>query len=63
MNVHADLSFLNLVLHASVVVQGIMLLLAGASLWSWWHIFLKMFQLRRTSRDTDRFEEDRKSVV
>ena len=58
MNVHTDLSFLNLVLHASVVVQGIMLLLAGASLWSWWQIFLKMFQLRRTSRETDRFEDE-----
>jgi len=57
-NVHTDLSFLNLVLHASVVVQGIMLLLAAASLWSWWQIFLKMFQLRRTSSDTDRFEDE-----
>ena len=58
MNVHTDLSFLTLVLHASVVVQGIMLLLAGASLWSWWQIFLQMFQLRRTSRETDRFEDE-----
>jgi len=58
LNVHTDLSFLTLVLHASVVVQGIMLLLAGASLWSWWQIFLKMFQLRRTSRETDRFEDE-----
>src|SRR5512142_6728 len=57
-NVHTDLSFLNLVLHASVVVQGIMLLLAAASMWSWWQIFLKMFQLRRTARDTDRFEDE-----
>jgi len=58
LNVHTDLSFLNLVLHASVVVQGIMLLLAGASMWSLWQIFLKMFQLRRTSRETDRFEDE-----
>jgi biopolymer transport protein TolQ len=58
LNVHTDLSFLTLVLHASVVVQGIMLLLAGASLWSWWQIFLKMFQLRRTSNETDRFEDE-----
>ena len=34
------------------------LLLAAASMWSWWQIFLKMFQLRRTSRDTDRFEDE-----
>ncbi|HSV17422.1 MAG TPA: protein TolQ [Casimicrobiaceae bacterium] len=58
MNVHTDLSFLTLVIHASVVVQGIMLLLAAASLWSWWQIFQKLFQLRRTSRDTDRFEDE-----
>jgi biopolymer transport protein TolQ len=58
LNVHTDLSFLTLVLHASVVVQGIMLLLAAASMWSWWQIFLKLFQLRRTSRETDRFEDE-----
>ncbi len=58
MNVHADLSFLNLILHASVVVQGVMLVLALLSLWSWWQIFLKMFQLRRAASDTDRFEDE-----
>jgi biopolymer transport protein TolQ len=57
-NVHTNLDFLSLVLHASVVVQGIMLLLAAASLWSWWQIFLKLFQLRRTARETDRFEDE-----
>jgi biopolymer transport protein TolQ len=58
LNVHTDLSFLTLVVHASVVVQGILVLLALASLWSWWQIFLKMFQLRRASRETDRFEDE-----
>jgi biopolymer transport protein TolQ len=58
MNVHTDLDFLSLVLHASVVVQGIMLLLALLSLWSWWQIFQKLFQLRRTVRETDRFEDE-----
>ncbi len=58
MNVHTDLSFLTLVLHASVVVQAIMLLLVALSVWSWWQIFLKLFQLRRTSKDTDRFEDE-----
>jgi biopolymer transport protein TolQ len=57
-NVHTDLDFVSLVLHASVVVQGIMLLLAALSLWSWWQIFLKLFQLRRTTRETDRFEDE-----
>ena len=27
-------------------------LLAFLSLWSWWQIFLKLFQLKRASRDT-----------
>ena len=58
MNVHTDLSFLTLVLHASVVVQAILALLVYLSMWSWWQIFLKLFQLRRTSAETDRFEDE-----
>ena len=58
MNVHTDLSFLTLVLHASIVVQAILVLLVFLSLWSWWQIFLKLFQLRRTSAETDRFEDE-----
>ena len=58
MNVHADLSFVNLILNASVVVQAVVLMLVLLSLWSWWQIFLKMFQLRRAVRDTDRFEDE-----
>jgi biopolymer transport protein TolQ len=55
-NVHADLSFLTLILNASVIVQAIIALLALLSMWSWWQIFLKMFQLRRILRETDAFE-------
>ena len=58
MNVHTDLSFLALVMQASVVVQGVMVLLAFLSLWSWWQIFLKRFQIRRAERDTGRFEDE-----
>ncbi len=58
MNVNADLSFVNLILHASVIVQAVILVLVLLSLWSWWQIFLKMFQLRRAGRDTDRFEDE-----
>ena len=57
MNVHPDLSFITLVGQASVVVQAVLLLLLGFSLWSWWRIFLKTFQLKRTLRDTDAFED------
>jgi biopolymer transport protein TolQ len=58
LNVHADLSFVNLILQASIVVQAVVLMLVLLSLWSWWQIFLKMFQLRRAARDTDRFEDE-----
>ena len=57
MNVHPDLSFLVLITHASVVVQAVLLLLVALSLWSWSQIFLKMFQLSRATRDTDKFED------
>ena len=58
MNVQTDLSFLQLVMQASVVVQAVMVLLAFLSLWSWWQIFLKRFQIRRSERDTGRFEDE-----
>jgi biopolymer transport protein TolQ len=58
LNVHTDLSFAALIASASVVVQAVLLLLVGLSLWSWWQIFLKMFQLRRARADTDRFESE-----
>ncbi len=58
MNVHTDLSFLTLVSQASVVVQAVLALLVGLSIWSWSQIFLKLFQLKRTTRETDRFEEE-----
>ncbi|MEO8306180.1 MAG: protein TolQ [Betaproteobacteria bacterium] len=58
MNLHTDLSFITLVSQASIVVQAVLLLLVGLSVWSWWQIFLKMFQLKRTTRDTDAFEDE-----
>jgi biopolymer transport protein TolQ len=58
LNVHTDLSFITLITQASFVVQAVLALLVFLSLWSWWQIFLKMFQLRRASRDTDVFEDE-----
>ncbi len=58
MNLHTDLSFITLILQASVIVQAVVALLVLLSLWSWWQIFLKMFQLRRAARDTDTFEDE-----
>ena len=58
MNVHADLSFVAMVANASIVVQAVMALLAALSLWSWWQIFQKLFQLSAAKRDADRFEDE-----
>jgi biopolymer transport protein TolQ len=53
-----DLSLLHLILNASLPVQLVMALLLGASLMSWWFIFIKMFALKRALRVTDRFERE-----
>jgi len=58
LNVHTDISFLSLVTQASAIVQAIMILLAGLSLWSWWQIFLKLFSLRMAARQTNHFEDE-----
>jgi biopolymer transport protein TolQ len=39
-------------------VQVVMALLLGASLMSWWFIFIKLFALKRTLRKTDSFERE-----
>jgi biopolymer transport protein TolQ len=53
-----DLSLLHLILNASLPVQIVMALLLGASLMSWWFIFIKLFALKRTLRKTDSFERE-----
>jgi len=58
LNLHPDLSFIAMVVHASVVVQSVMAMLFALSLWSWWQIFLKLFALRRAGASTDAFEDD-----
>lgn len=52
-----DMSILSLVTGASALVQIVMLILMLASLLSWYHIFLKMFTLRRAARLADDFEK------
>ena len=58
MNVTQDLSFITLILNASVLVQGVMVMLLFASMMSWWTIFQKMFAIRQAVQHTDRFEEE-----
>ena len=52
-----DLSPLELVLHASLIVQIVMALLLIASLVSWSIMLRKRSELRRARADADRFEE------
>ena len=56
MTVTQDLSILHLILNASWVVQGIMLLLLGVSVISWYYIFHKLFTIKRAQRQTNDFE-------
>ena len=59
MNITASnegIALLNILLHASVVVQLVMLLLLAASLISWTMIFRKHALLRAAVRAADRFE-------
>jgi biopolymer transport protein TolQ len=52
-----DLSIVSLVANASVLVQLVMLALLLASLFSWYYIFLKRFQLKRAERQAEEFEK------
>jgi biopolymer transport protein TolQ len=53
-----DLSILQLVLHASWVVQLVMLLLVGVSVASWAAIFGKLFSLGRVKSLNEEFERE-----
>ncbi|MCZ8292272.1 MAG: protein TolQ [Hylemonella sp.] len=53
-----DLSIIQLVLHASWVVQAVMLLLVLVSITSWAAIFSKLFSLRRVRELNEQFERD-----
>ncbi len=53
-----DLSIISLILHASVLVQLIMLLLVVLSVVSWFWIFRKWFQIRAATRNTQQFERE-----
>ncbi|MGE0385693.1 MAG: protein TolQ [Gammaproteobacteria bacterium] len=54
---HSDLSILNLVLHASLLVKLVMAILLGASLWSWSLIFIKRWHVNRARAAAEEFED------
>ncbi|MFA6015569.1 MAG: protein TolQ [Gallionellaceae bacterium] len=57
MNIINELSFLSLILNASLLVQLVMGLLLLISFLSWWYIFLKMFTVRRAIKQSADFED------
>ncbi len=58
MNLTQDLSIIDLIIHASLVVKLVMLLLTIVSLQSWYWIFRKAFAIREARERTDKFERD-----
>jgi len=58
MNNAQDLSFVSLILNASVLAQAVIALLLLLSLFSWTVIFRKWFAIFRARGQTERFERD-----
>ena len=58
MNFTHDLSILELVVNASLVVKLVMALLTFVSVMSWYYIFRKWFSIRDARIKTDKFERD-----
>jgi biopolymer transport protein TolQ len=58
MNVTTDLDIWMLIMGASPVVKGVMLLLAVVSFMSWLFIFSKWFTIRRARAQTEKFERE-----
>lgn len=52
-----DLSIISLIVNASVLVQLVMAALLLASLYSWYYVFIKRFQLKRATSQADEFEK------
>jgi biopolymer transport protein TolQ len=55
--VNYDASLFNYFIHAGLVVKGVMLILMGASIFSWTYILQRGFYLRTTLREAKRFEQ------
>ncbi|WP_036165591.1 protein TolQ [Massilia sp. 9096] len=58
MNAVQDLSFIELISNAHILVKLILALLLGVSLFSWTYIFRKLFALRAARRQTEQFERN-----
>ena len=51
-----EMSFLTLIMGASLPVQLVMVILLITSLFSWWYIFIKVATIKRAEKDADDFE-------
>ncbi len=58
MNVTQDLSIIELITNASMVVKMVLALLTLVSVMSWYYIFRKWFELRDARAKTDQFERE-----
>jgi biopolymer transport protein TolQ len=58
MNVSQDLSIVELIANASLVVKLVLALLTFVSVMSWYYIFRKWFELRDARAKTDQFERE-----
>jgi len=58
MEMIGDISFIKLIIDASLPVQLVMGLLLLVSLMSWWYIFLKLFAVRGALKQTREFEDE-----
>ena len=58
MNITQDLSIIELIVNASLVVKLVMALLAFVSVMSWYWIFRKWFAIRDARARTEKFERD-----
>lgn len=58
MNPNQDMSILSLILNASIPVQFVMAALIVISIMSWTYIFSKRATIKRTARQTAKFEAD-----
>ena len=58
MIVSHDLTIVEMILNASIVVKVVIGILVAASILSWTYIFVKLFAIRRARRQADEFERE-----
>jgi biopolymer transport protein TolQ len=58
LTIHPDMAVWSLIMQASIIVKIVMVILALASLYSWWYIFVKLFTLRKAKKQAELFERE-----